>query len=179
MRGYTLAIVGRVSFGTKGHDVLLRALTRIPDAQLLIVGDGPDDAHVDAMIDGLDLAGRVRRIPWQDDMSAIYSSVDMVVIPSRFEGLPLVALEAMFFELPIAAADMGAMREVLPESWLFPVGDDAACAATIERLRRADVRETLAANRERVLRELNEEAYGARFHAALRDLYETIRRSRR
>lgn len=179
-RRYTLAIVGRVSFGTKGHDVLLGAMTCLPDdVQLLIVGDGPDDADADAMIRALGLTDRVRRMPWQDDMSAVYSSVDMVVIPSRFEGLPLVALEAMFFELPVVAADMGAMREVLPQSWLFPVGHTAECAETIERVRRADVHKLLAANRERVLRELNEEAYGHRFHAALQDLYETIRRSKR
>lgn len=176
---YTLAIAGRVSFGTKGHDVLLRALTRIPDAQLLIAGDGPDDARLDALIAELALGDRVQRLPWQDDMSGVYAAADMVVIPSRFEGLPLVAMEAMFFELPVVAADMGAMREVLPESWLFPVGDADACAATIERVRHADVREFLAANRERILRELNEEEYGRHFHAALDELYGTIRRARR
>jgi glycosyltransferase involved in cell wall biosynthesis len=176
---YTLAIIGRVSFGTKGHDVLLRALTLVPDARLVIAGDGPDDARVDALISELRLDDRVRRLPWQEDMSAVYSSADMVVIPSRFEGLPLVALEAMFYELPVVAADMGAMREVLPESWLFPVGDFVACAAAIERVRHTDIRDVLAANRERVLRELNEEQYGQRFRAALEDLYGTIRRASR
>lgn len=176
---YTLAILGRVSVGTKGHDVLLRALTRIRDADLLIVGEGPDIAQVDASIDSLGLRGRVTRLPWQDDMNGVYSSIDMVVIPSRFEGLPLVAMEAMFHELPIVAADMGAMREVLPESWLFPVGDANACAETIQRVRKSDVREVLAANRARILHELNEPEYGRRFQGALATLYETIRRARR
>jgi glycosyltransferase involved in cell wall biosynthesis len=176
---YTLAIVGRVSFGTKGHDVLLHALTLVPDAQLVIAGDGPDDAHLDALVSELELGDRVRRVPWQDDMSGIYSAADMVVIPSRFEGLPQVALEAMFYELPVVAADMGAMREVLPESWLFPVGDFVACAAAIERVRHSDVRAIIAANRERVVRELNEEQYGPRFLAALKELYGRIRRAKR
>ncbi len=164
--GFTIAIIGRVSFGTKGHDVLLRALPLLEDdVRLLIAGDGPDDALVDAQ-----LSPRVQRVPWQTDMSAVYSSVDMVAIPSRFEGLPQVALEAMLFELPIVAADMGAMREVLPESWLFPVGDSAALAATVRALRSADLRAELAAHRARILRELNMEAFGDRFVAAVRAL---------
>lgn len=176
---YTLAIVGRVSFGTKGHDVLLHAMTRLPDMELVIVGDGPDDARADALIAELGLGERVRRLAWQNDMSAIYSSVDMVVIPSRFEGLPQVALEAMHFGLPIVAADMGAMREIVPESWLFPAGDAAACAATILRVRNADNRDLLDANRERIERELNEDAYGLRFSEALQELYESTRRASR
>ncbi len=176
---YTLAIIGRVTYGTKGHDILLRALTELPDVRLLIAGDGPDDAFVDALIAKLGLADRVERLGWQEDMSAVYSSIDMVVIPSRFEGLPLVALEAMLYELPVVAADMGALREALPQSWLFPVGDAHACAQTIERVRNSDVRDLLAANRERILRELNDEQFGRRFHAALVDLYGRIRRSSR
>ena len=164
--GFTIAIIGRVSFGTKGHDILLRALPLMDDdVRVLVVGDGPDEARIDAQ-----LSPRVERIPWQTDMSAVYSSIDMLAIPSRFEGLPQVALEAMLFELPIAAADMGGIREVLPESWLFPVGDHAALAATVRALRAADLRTQLTAHRERILRELNLEAFGARFVEAVNAL---------
>ena len=159
--GFTMAIIGRVSFGTKGHDVAMRALTMLDDVRLLVVGDGPDDARLDA---------HVQRLPWLADMSAVYSAVDMVAIPSRFEGLPQVALEAMFYELPIVAADMGGMREVLPPSWLFPVGDAAAMASTVRDLRGRDLGSILAANRERVVRELNATAFGVRFTEALRTI---------
>lgn len=170
LSGFAAGIIGRVSFGTKGHDTLLRALPSMPDVQLLVVGDGPDDARLDAMTAELGLSARVRRLPWRREMSDVYSALDMVVIPSRFEGLPLVAFEAMELELPIVAADMGAMREVLPPSWLFPVGDPAALAATMRELRRRDLAPIVAANRERVRRELNAAAFGARFTAALRTI---------
>lgn len=159
--GFTMAIIGRVSFGTKGHDVALRALPLLDDVRLLVVGDGPDDSL---------LGGSVQRLPWLDDMSAVYSAIDLLAIPSRFEGLPQVALEAMFYELPIVAADMGAMREVLPQSWLFPVGDAAAMAATVRDIRSRDLGDVLAANRERVLRELNTAAFGMRFTETLRTI---------
>jgi glycosyltransferase involved in cell wall biosynthesis len=157
--GFTMAVIGRVSFGTKGHDVALRALAMLDGVRLLVVGDGPDDAR---------LGAGVQRLPWLGDMSAVYSAIDMVAIPSRFEGLPQVALEAMFYGLPIVAADMGAMREVLPESWLFPVDDAAAMASTVRDMRARDLGNVLAANRERVVRELNAAAFGVRFTEALR-----------
>lgn len=167
LSGYTLAIIGRVSIGTKGHAVLLHALTRLEDVRLVIVGDGPDDQAVDALIVKLGLRERVTRLPWRKDMSDVYSAVDMIVIPSWFEGLPLVAFEAMLFELPIVATDMGAMREILPAEWLCPVGDPIALADAISTVRANTRPETLHAHRERVLRELNEEAFGERFRAAL------------
>ena len=120
---YVLVLAGRVSIGTKGHDVMLRALGSLAaDTLLLIVGDGPDDARVDALIASLGLERSARRVPWVSNMSEVYSAADMVVVPSRFEGLPLVVTEGMAFELPVVAADMGAMPEVLPPSWLVPRG---------------------------------------------------------
>lgn len=172
LAAYTLAIIGRVSIGTKGHAVLLHALTRLDDVRLLIVGDGPDDAVVDQLIANLGLRERVTRLPWRADMSAVYSAVDMIVIPSWFEGLPLVAFEAMLFELPIVATDMGAMREILPAEWLCPVGDPIALAETISLVRASADAKTLHANRQRILHELNEEAFGERFRSALQRIVE-------
>ena len=175
---YTLALIGRVSIGTKGHDIALRALARIPDANLLIVGDGPDDRKVDELIAELGLQARVSRLPWQQDMGRVYAAVDLVIMPSRFEGLPMVALEAMLCEVPVVAADMGAMREVLPAAWLVPVGDAEALAAAVRRVRASDVREQLATNRERVLRDFTEARFGERFLAALETLSGRIRARR-
>lgn len=175
LSGYTLAIIGRVSIGTKGHAVLLHALTRLENARLLIVGDGPDDAAVDQLIVQLGLRERVTRLPWRADMSDVYSAADMIVIPSWFEGLPLVAFEAMLFELPVVATDMGAMREILPAEWLCPVGDPIALADAISSVRASANPESLHANRERILHELNEEAFGERFRSALEQIDQDLR----
>ena len=174
---YTVAIIGRVTFGMKGHDVILRALPALPGIDLLVVGDGPDDARLDALAKTLGVSDRVRRMPWLENPGEVYSAVDLVVIPSRFEGLPLVALEAMFFELPVVAADMGAMREILPGDWVFPAGDAGALAATILRVRDTDQRAILARHRTRIVEELNEAAYARRFQDALEEIHRTIRRN--
>lgn len=177
---YLMLHIGRVSMGTKGHDVLLHALASpralLADASLLIVGDGPDDHRLDRMIRDLALEPVVRRLPWLEDMTDIYSAADMVIIPSRFEGLPLVAIEAMHYGLPIVATRTGALPEVLPSSWLCPIGDATALAETMGRVRSEITSATLQANRERVAREFNEAHFGERFAVALGGLYETSRR---
>jgi glycosyltransferase involved in cell wall biosynthesis len=87
-----------------------------------------------------------------------------------------VAIEAMFHERRVVAADVGALGEVLPASWLFPAGDTAALAAAIRRARTDDAREAIARNRERALREFTEENFGRAFLDALRRVWSERRR---
>ncbi|HUR81442.1 MAG TPA: glycosyltransferase family 4 protein [Thermoanaerobaculia bacterium] len=168
---FVIALIGRLTMGTKGHDLLLRAAARIqsgiPRLCVLFVGDGPDATRIDTLLTDLGLTNIVRRLPWLDDMTDVYSGVDLVAIPSRHEGFPLVALEAMGYGLRIVAATVGALPEVLPAEWLFPPGDVDALTAALLRAYRDDARATIERNRERVLHELNEEAFGRAFLEAL------------
>jgi len=124
---YIAALVGRIEFRQKGHDILLKALaSRSSDFdgwKILIIGSGPDQLRLEAMITELKLADKVILLPWQANLSEVYSAIDMVLMPSWFEGVPVVMLEALYYGLPVVGTNIDAMKELLPAENLFPVGD--------------------------------------------------------
>ncbi|MBB5082088.1 glycosyltransferase [Nonomuraea endophytica] len=105
--------VGRLT-RQKGQDLLLRAWPRVlrscPDAQLALVGDGELKAQLEAeALPGVRFAGPSADVrPW-------YAASDLVVMPSRWEGLPLTALEAMASARPVVGFDIPGLREVIGE----------------------------------------------------------------
>ncbi|WP_206322264.1 glycosyltransferase [Streptomyces sp. HNM0575] len=129
----------------KGQRVLLDAWRRIaddvPEAWLVLVGDGPDRG---------DLSGsapeRVLFAGASDTAGRWYAAADLVVLPSRWEGMALTPLEAMAHARPVVLTDVGGARECLPpgqhESSLVPPDDPGALAEAVTHLLRApDVRE--------------------------------------
>ncbi|MGI4896595.1 MAG: glycosyltransferase family 4 protein [Janthinobacterium lividum] len=104
----------------KGQDVLVRALPQIrqqvPDAALLVVGDGPHRAHVQGLVDSLGLRGHVvltGSVPWQET-PAHYAAGDVFCMPTRTrlaglepEALGICYLEAAACGLPVVAGDSG------------------------------------------------------------------------
>ncbi|GHF68095.1 glycosyltransferase [Streptomyces griseosporeus] len=121
----------------KGQDVLLAAwetvLRRSPDARLVLVGDGPDRERLRARTPGPVLfAGAVADpVPW-------YRAADLVVLPSRWEGMALAPLEAMGCGRPVVVTDVDGARESLPDDLaahcLVPPGDPAALASAVAAL---------------------------------------------
>jgi glycosyltransferase involved in cell wall biosynthesis len=97
----------------KGQDVLLRAwpsvLRRVPGARLALVGDGPEDERLRQLApEGVLFAGAVTdAVPW-------YQAADLVVLPSRWEGMALAPLEAMACGRPVVVTDVAGARESLP-----------------------------------------------------------------
>ena len=123
---------GRLVFGQKGQDILIRAVRRLGDragrAAFLIVGDGPDRDPASRMIREFGLEGKIRLLPWQSDPAILYSALDAVILPSRYEGVPLVMIEAAQYRLPVIASRIPGITEFLPEGWLFLPGDEAMLA---------------------------------------------------
>lgn len=121
----------------KGQDVLLRAweaiLARVPRARLVLVGDGPDaDALRNRSPRSVVFAGSVAdSVPW-------YQAADLVVLPSRWEGMALAPLEAMACGRPVVVTDVDGARESLPPDLaprcLVPPGDPAALARAVADL---------------------------------------------
>lgn len=121
----------------KGQDVLLRAwpavTARVPGARLVLVGDGPDRAALRAQAPPRVLfAGSSR------DPASWYAAADLVVLPSRWEGMALAPLEAMACGRPVVLSDVGGARESLPAghdaACLVPPEDPEALAAATARL---------------------------------------------
>lgn len=121
----------------KNIDHLLRALARLPDVELEIVGDGPDRARLTALADELGVADRARFAGWSEDARAWLGRWDAFVLPSSFEGLPLAIVDAMLAELPVIATPVGSVGEAIRHErtgLLVAVGDPEGLAAAIRRV---------------------------------------------
>jgi glycosyltransferase involved in cell wall biosynthesis len=99
----------------KGLDVLLEAVSRLEaqDWTLLLAGrPGNETATLLERLTSPDLADRVRLLGMRSDIPDLLSACDVFVLPSRWEGLGSVLLEAMALKTPIVASDVPAIREV-------------------------------------------------------------------
>ncbi len=127
--------VGRLT-RQKGQDVLLRAWRRMPvaaGARLVLVGDGPDRGALEASAPpGVLFTGACADVrPW-------IHAADVLVLPSRWEGMALAPLEAMACGRPVVMTDVNGARESLPpgheDHCLVPPEDPAALAAALTAL---------------------------------------------
>ncbi len=99
----------------KGHHVLIEALASMPDARLVIVGEGPMRPKLLALIDQLDLAGRVqlKGIVSQAELQTYYAAADLTLLASSREGMPNVVLESLACGTPVLATAVGGVPEIL------------------------------------------------------------------
>ena len=134
--GPVLGALGRLDF-QKGFDVMLRALVDVPEARLVVVGDGPERAALERLAKELALAERVRFEGWREDARRYLTTFDVFVLPSRFEGFPLAIVEAMLARLPVVAANVGSVAEAVADGEtgvLVPPEDPAALASAVRRV---------------------------------------------
>jgi len=101
----------------KGLDLLLRAapqlLRALPDHDLLLVGDGPETRNLRRLTEELGIARRVHFPGWQPAVPEILLASDVMVLPSRWEGMPNVLLEAMVCGRPVVCSAAEGVAEVL------------------------------------------------------------------
>jgi len=134
----------RIRFGAigrlvpaKAHAVLIDAFARVcrsaPAAELSIYGYGPLDAELGGQIARLGLEGRVKLEGRTGDVPVALQGLDVFVLSSVSEGLPLAILEAMAAGLPIVSTNVGGIPEVVAKesAWLCPPGDAGALAAAM------------------------------------------------
>lgn len=127
----------------KGQDILAAVWSRVrdqvPGARLLLVGDGPARAALEGSAGlGVELRG------FSADLAPWYAAADVVVVPSRWEGMALVPLEAMASGRCVVATDVDGMREALgtDAGEVVPVEDgDALVEALVRGLSDATVAE--------------------------------------
>jgi glycosyltransferase involved in cell wall biosynthesis len=132
---FIVLFVGRLT-AQKAPEDLLNAFAAIPDVRsracrLVFTGDGPLREPLQAKIMQLELQDKVRLTGWRPDIAGIMKSCNLLVLPSRWEGLPNVVLESAAAGLPVIASDVDGVRELIPEftsGQLFPAGN-------IDRLR--------------------------------------------
>jgi glycosyltransferase involved in cell wall biosynthesis len=88
-------------------------LAQLPDCDLLLVGEGPLRASLEAAAQVAGVADRVHFAGWRADVPEILAASDLLVLPSAWEGMPNVVLEAMASRLPVLASDVEGVRELL------------------------------------------------------------------
>jgi glycosyltransferase involved in cell wall biosynthesis len=129
--GPLVVCVGRLT-RQKGQDVLVAAWPgvrdRVPDAALALVGSGPDRDQLTAR-----KAPGVRLVGERRDVRDWLAAADVVAVPSRWEGMPLVLLEAMAVGRSVVAADVPGAREALGDGAgaVVPPDDLSALAGAL------------------------------------------------
>lgn len=161
----------------KGFDVLFRALRDVDNATLVLVGDGSERERLQALARELGIEGRIVWQGWTEDARSYLPSFDLLVLSSRFEGFPLVLLEAHLAETAVVATDVGSVAEAVVdgESGLLVPPDDAeALTVAIRRLLDdAELRQRLALRGRRLVLERFTAEHMAR---AFRSLYDDVLR---
>jgi len=105
------AVIGLI-YAAKGQDLALRALAQVPDLQLLVVGPG-DQAEVRALAADLGVADRVVFTGARDDVPALLAALDFLVLPSRWEGMPYIVIEAMAAGRAVLAHPVDGARDLV------------------------------------------------------------------
>ncbi len=129
----------------KGVDVLLEALTRLAAEglrpALWVAGEGPERGALERRSEALGLAPRVRLLGQRGDVADLLAACDVVVLPSRREGLGVAALEAAAAGRPVVASRVGGLLEVVEDrrtGLLVPPEDPTALANALHCLLRDD-----------------------------------------
>jgi glycosyltransferase involved in cell wall biosynthesis len=110
----TLLAVGNL-VALKRHTLMVEALARLPEFELVIVGEGPERGAIERAARQFDVAGRVRllgRVP-QDQLPQIYSAADFLLLVSAHEGWPNVLLESMACGTPVIVSDMEGVTDIV------------------------------------------------------------------
>ncbi len=129
--------VARLDDRHKGLSWLLKAAALIPKAMFVIVGEGPDREQLQKLACASGVQHRVTFLGFRQDIAELLSCCDLFVLPSLFEGLCLVILEAMAAGKPVVATDIDGIKEVITSGetgLLVPPANAVALAAAIQRL---------------------------------------------
>jgi glycosyltransferase involved in cell wall biosynthesis len=140
--------IGRLDTASKGIDALLEAIRRAGAERLrewsfIFVGDGPERGAIESF--AKEVAIDLRLIAWTDQPEIYMAAADIVLLPSRWEGVPLVMLEAMQYEIPILASDIDVYLQYLPTANVYNYLR-IDLAAVMQSLIRPDAVERFAAH---------------------------------
>jgi glycosyltransferase involved in cell wall biosynthesis len=131
-----LLALGRLHHN-KAFDVLLRALSDVPEAYLWLAGDGELRDRLEQLAHHAGVADRVRFLGWRDDAAALMAAADVLVCPSRVEPFGNVVVEAWAHDLPVVAAEAAGPAWLIDHErtgLLVAREDAAALAAALRRI---------------------------------------------
>lgn len=117
-----LLMAGRVYFRQKGQNLLIEALRGIDQRiDVTVIGDGPDLKKLITLASTLPKNITVNFLGWKDNIWDYAQDVDLILIPSNFEGVPLIMLEAIKRNVPVIASARDGMADYLNKESLYDV----------------------------------------------------------
>lgn len=134
-----LCIVARLA-PPKDHANFLSAIAPLAhtnEFRVLFVGDGPDRQHLERLSADLGLNAHAEFLGTRSDVAEILANAHLLVLPSKYEGLPICVLEAMRAGLPVVATGVGGVPEAVVNGetgFLVAKGDEAGMRHAVERL---------------------------------------------
>ncbi|MGB8658693.1 MAG: glycosyltransferase [Candidatus Zixiibacteriota bacterium] len=119
----------------KGLDYLLKATTimlrKFPDLKVLIIGEGADRKNLERLASELGVETKVTFAGQREDVYDLISAMDLFILPSLSEGIPMALLETLALGVPVVASNVGGITEVLVHGqtgFLVPARDETALA---------------------------------------------------
>lgn len=112
-RGAPAAVVVGLLNLAKGQDLALRALAEVERLHLVFLGHGELDAQLRALAGELGVAPRAHFLGWRDDVPGFVAASDFVLVPSRWEGMPYVVLEAFAAARPVVSTRVDGARALI------------------------------------------------------------------
>jgi glycosyltransferase involved in cell wall biosynthesis len=168
----TFVFVGRLT-PAKALGTAIDAFARLPDARLVVVGEGPERPRLEALAAASDAAGRIefRGSRSRDDALEIVAGAVASVLSSDYENLPHSAVEALSVGVPVVATAVGGVPEVVHDGengLLVPPGRPDELAAALRRVLEEDgLRDRLAAAAKPSVAAISSEAIYGRLEALL------------
>ena len=128
---YALA-VGRLE-KVKGFDLLISSWVNI-ETNLIIIGSGKEKNNLLKLIDKYNLDKKIKIIDGvnRSQLKDIYSDASMLIVSSRNEGGPRVALEALYLKIPVLSTNVGHMNKIFPEELLAQRDNQASLQELLE-----------------------------------------------
>jgi glycosyltransferase involved in cell wall biosynthesis len=142
---FVVGIVGRLA-PQKGHKFLLEAAARlapdIPKLRIVVVGEGQLKGRLERQARALGITDRVSFVGFRTDMAKVYPALDVLAVPSLFEGLSLVLVEALVCGRLAVCARASGIIDVVEDGKngiLIEIGDVEALAGALGRAYRGEV----------------------------------------
>lgn len=172
-----LGVVARLSV-EKGHIHLLRALPPLmqqwPKMVVIMAGEGPERASLEAESARMGLSGSVRFVGQRSDVARILRAIDLVVLPSLKESFPISLLEAMAMRLPAVVTDVGGVSEAVIDGengFVVPAASPESLTSAIARCLQGDALDRMgAAGRGRVEQHFTADGMAAKTVALYRSI---------
>ena len=123
---FLIGSIGRLDY-SKNYEFLINVFPEIlkikPEAVAIIVGEGPERKKLENLIEKANLKEKIFLIGELKDASKYLKAFDLFVLPSRYEGLSMTLIEALFAQIPILASNVGGNKEIVGENFVFELNN--------------------------------------------------------